>query len=155
MTISLIRNTFLLIAVSAFLAGCSISYSFGKSSDSISASSKSLTSSSGGDEESGGDEKKDEEKASEEVSLYMEDVTAATALYASKDESNTEFQNQIAAIAKSHGITDWESEKSTFTAMGEGLKKAGVSQDKISDLSYFKSISTDSHYSLVISGYQG
>jgi len=148
MNFSLIRNAFLLVVLSAFVTGCSISYSSGKSSDAISASSTSLTSSSGGD-------KKDAEQASEEVSLYMEDVTAATASYASNNESNSNFQNQIAAIAKTHGITDWESEQATFTAMGEGLKKAGVAEDNIRDLSYFNSISSESDYSLVINGYQG
>lgn len=142
----------LLGGVAFMQVGCSISYSLEKSSDSVSTSLDSLTSltsistsSSSGEEEG---------KVAAMGSLYEEDVAAVTVLYVSRDKNNnTEYQRRIAYIAKRHGISDWEQEESTFLAMGRGLRRAGVSEESITELPFFRSITEGTHYSTVLSAY--
>ena len=137
------RNLLLVVITLALLAGCSISYSSGKSSDSSTSSS---TSSSGGDEST---------KAAEEVSHYMEEISAMTVLSVSQQKDSEEFQRRITDIAISHGITDWEKEDSTFIAMGKGLKRAGVEEESIATLPYVEMFSQSPKYSLILKGYKG
>ncbi len=134
----------------AFLlqTGCSISYSLEKSSDSVSASLDSITSIS---TSSSGGEK---EKINTTGSLYVEDIAAITVLYVSRDQNTDEYQRQVTKIAANHGVSDWEQEKNTFLGMGKGLRRAGVSEEDISNLSYFRSMSDDANFSEVLKGYQ-
>jgi len=140
----------LLCATSLIQTGCSISYSLEKSSDSVSASLDSITSistsSSGGSEE--------EAKINATGTVYEEDVAAVTVLYVSREKTTDDYQRQVTAIAKNHGISDWEQEESTFLAMGKGLRRAGVSEDSITNLPFFRSIAKSSNYSSVITGYK-
>ncbi len=128
--------------------GCSISYSLEKSSDSVSTSLDSITSIS--TSSSGGEE----EKINETGTLYEEDVAAVTVLYVSREKTTDEYQRQVAGIAKNHGISDWEQEKTTFLGMGKGLRRAGVAEDSIANLPYFRSIADTAHYSQVVEGYK-
>ncbi|AGF77271.1 hypothetical protein UWK_00691 [Desulfocapsa sulfexigens DSM 10523] len=143
----------LLCVTSLIQTGCSISYSLEKSSDSVSASLDSITSitsistsSSGGSEE--------EAKINATGTVYEEDVAAVTVLYVSREKTTDDYQRQVTAIAKNHGISDWEQEESTFLAMGKGLRRAGVSEDSITNLPFFRSIAKSSNYSSVIKGYK-
>ena len=138
---SLFSSTLIIALCSTFISGCSISYSSGKSSDSI----QSIFSSSGGSKE---------KESTESASLYQDDVMAATVSFVKTEGTNFDFQNQISFIAQSHGITDWENEKSTYTAMGEGLHQAGVTQDNIKNLPYFNRLASNSNYSNVLQAYQ-
>ena len=139
----------LLCAASMMQAGCSVSYSLEKSSDSVSASLDSLTSistsSSGGSEEA---------KINATGSIYEEDVAAVTVLYVSREKTTDDYQRQVASIAKNHGISDWEQEESTYLGMGKGLRRAGVSEDSIVNLAFFRTIAGSSHYPNVITGYK-
>ncbi len=135
-----VRNLLLIVASLALLAGCSISYSSGKSSD----SSTSSFSSGGGECE----------KADKEISSYVEDVVSATDLYVSRGKSSQEFQRQITDIAAHHRITDWENEASTFVAMGKGLKRAGVNEESFADLPYFATVAVGPKYALLLKGYK-
>ncbi len=134
------RNLLLVIAGLALLAGCSISYSSGKSSDS-SVSSFS----------SGGGERKDAEK---ENGTYADDIVAATSLFVSHGGDADAFQRQVAFIAGKHGITAWANDDSTFVAMGKGLKQAGIKEDQIANLPYFSTISSGPKYDLLMKGYK-
>jgi hypothetical protein len=60
----------------------------------------------------------------------------------------------VAGIAKNHGISDWEQDETTFFGMGKGLRRAGVAEDSIANLPYFRSLADSSNYSLVIEGYK-
>lgn len=145
MRISLITAMFLLFAVFSLLSGCSISYSSGKSSDSISASSDSISDSSGS-----GD---DDEEAESTANVYGEDIAAATKRYALYQTESEQFMQTISNIAQNHGIVDWEQEKLTYTAMGRGLKQAGINEQIIGELTYFSSLAGSDDYSLVLAGY--
>ena len=101
----------------ALLAGCSVSassWSLSKSVRSSSRSSDSSSSSSPG--------------AAEEA--YREDVSDYTQAYAKSSRAGGDivaFRADLARLAEQHGITNWEENPSTYTAIGEGLGRAGVS----------------------------
>lgn len=145
MRISTITTVLLFLSVSVFLSGCSISYSGGKSSDSISASSDSISDSSGGDGESA---------AASAANNYAEDVTAATADYASNQRGAERFLQVISSIARTHGVVDWERDQLTYTSMGKGLKQAGVDEQTIATLAYFHGLPNRSDYLLVLESYR-
>jgi len=137
----------LLFAATCMLAGCSISYSTGKSSDSISGSldsiSGSFNSSSGGGT-----------TAAPAATAYAEDVAAATVLYASSPDNTQHFQQIISSIARSHGIVDWERDELTYRAMGQGLKQAGIAELQIAGLPYFQSLGQGVDFKRVLTGYR-
>jgi len=134
----------ILLAAAGLLAGCSISYSSGKSSDSISASLDSISGSSGSGKES---------STALTAKTYTEDVAAATVLFASGQENSKQFLDTISQIARSHGIVNWEKEKETYSSMGMGLKRAGITKEEIPELPYFSTLAGTSSYSGVLQGY--
>ena len=144
MRISTLASLLVLFTAISLLAGCSISYSTGKSSDAISASSDSISNSSDSD---------DDKTAASTASTYVEDVATATVRYASNQKAREQFLQTISNIARSHGIVDWEREKITYTAMGKGLKRAGINKQGIATLGYFRTLADKSDYSLVLKGY--
>ncbi|MCC6849281.1 MAG: putative lipoprotein [Deltaproteobacteria bacterium] len=88
--------------------GCSFSYS----SESSWKSSKSSSGSSSGGE--------DEKEA------YRDDVRDFTATWAAETGDVAGFEDGLTTVARRHGITDWEADDATFTAIGAGLKRARV-----------------------------
>ncbi len=145
MRISTITTVLLILSLPFFLSGCSISYSGGKSSDSISASLDSISdSSSGGDDSS----------AASAANNYAEDVIAATADYASNQSGVERFLQVISSIARAHGVVDWEREQLTYTSMGKGLKQADVDEKTIVTLTYFQGLMNRSDYLLVLKSYR-
>jgi len=131
-----------LFVTSTLLTGCSISYSTGKSSDSISASLDSISSGSGG-----------ATVAALEAGAYVEDVAAATALYASGRNNSEYFLRSIGHIARSHGIVDWERADLTYGAMGRGLRRAGIAEEQIGALPYFQTLAGRACFTLLLKGY--
>ncbi len=138
--LSVVRNLLLAVACLALLAGCSISYSSGKSSD----SSVSSFSSGGGDTK----------KVDEEAGNYVDDVASATKMFVSQGGNDEGFQRNIAFIAGKHGITAWGNDDSTFMAMGKGLKQSGIKEDRISTLPYFSTITEGHNYEMLMKGYK-
>ena len=110
---------FLAALMVAPLVGCSISASSGslsKSSRSSSHSSDSSSSSSPG--------------AAERA--YQEDVLDYTRAYAKSGGGDFRaFQADLARLAEEHGITNWEENPATYTAIGEGLGSAKVSDGEL------------------------
>jgi len=87
--------------------------SFSDSSESISKSvSSPFTSSS----DSSGDSQ----------AAYREDVRDYTAAYVRSGGDFDTFERKIGSIAAKHGITDWELDKGTYLAIGQGLRKGGL-----------------------------
>lgn len=110
---AVVRLVAMLVAVP--LAGCSISassWSLSKSSRSSSRSSDSSSNSSPG--------------AAEHA--YRDDVTDYTRTWARSGRGDVRgFQTDVARIAEEHGITNWEENPGTYTAIGEGLGSAKIS----------------------------
>ena len=98
------------------VAGCSVSassWSVSKSVRSSSHSSDSSSSSSPG--------------AAEEA--YREDVSDYTSAFVKSAATSdlAGFRADLSRLAREHGITNWEENPSTYTAIGDGLGRAGVS----------------------------
>ena len=112
-----------LVALALVLgAGCSFSYSSKSISDSIAGSSESISDSS--TSSSPAEEKK---KDPEPEALYREDVGNLTAAYVRQGGDVASFQRGLGAIARQHGISDWEASPATWAAVGEGLRGANAS----------------------------
>ncbi len=108
-----------IVAVLLFgTAGCG---SLSKSSKSISTSvSKSVSSPFVSSSRSSSPEK-----------AYREDVRDFTAAHVQSGGNAADLLREIASLAEGHGITDWESNESTYRAIGEGLGKAGYRQVEV------------------------
>jgi hypothetical protein len=115
-----IGNVVLALAAPCLLAvGCSFSYSSKSISDSVSASGKSFSDSSESSSPAG--------EGGRSAALYQEDVRDFTAAYARGDGDVAGLQRGLAAVARRHGVSDWESAPATWVAVGEGLRQAASS----------------------------
>ena len=70
-------------------------------------------------------------KSSSPEAAYQEDVRDYTAAHVQSGGTVDELRRQIGVLAERHGITDWESNESTFEAIGQGLAKAGYRQVQV------------------------
>ena len=140
-----VLQIFFFLAVTAVLSGCSVSYSTGKSSDTVStlldSVSGSSTSMSGG-----GD-------VASIMQGYADDIAAVTYLWVSEKKSEEQFLRLLTAVARTHGIVDWEQTSATFEAMGRGLYQAGIPREGIVKLPFFRKLADNARYALVLQGY--
>lgn len=128
------KLTLLTLLTSLFLYNCAASESVGslstsvngvstssnsisKLSDSVQSISGSLQSISGSS--SGGDKSKSQ--------VYRRDIQDLTAMYY-KNGFDSEYNYDLAQVAKRNGILNWESDPSTYIGIGQGLKKAQVEE---------------------------
>jgi hypothetical protein len=56
-----------------------------------------------------------------------------TARYANSAIGFDAFQKGLAEVAEMHGITNWEADRATYVAVGQGLRRAGVSAARLED----------------------
>ena len=103
--------------------GCSISKSSGSISDSISSPSKSSSRLSG----SGGDDEAAPE-APQDTASYQEDVSQLAFTYAKSGGDIGAFRSAVSKLATQRGITNWEVDATTSTAIGSGVAKAGMQE---------------------------
>jgi len=87
-------------------------------------------------------------------SAYQRDVTDYTAKFAASDGEPGSFQRDLSTIAEGHGVTDWERDDATYLAIGRGLAKAGVSEQRYQQLAVQLSNANPSQLALVRSGYE-
>jgi hypothetical protein len=101
--------------LAAVAAGCSISDSisspFSWSSDSIASSSRSSSRNRAED--------------------YRNDVADYTQAQVQSGGDFPTFTRGLGAIAAKHGVSDWESDSNTYVGIGQGLKRAGVTQTQV------------------------
>jgi hypothetical protein len=111
---------FLFGGAALLAAGCSFSYS----SKSLfnSATSPSKSSSGSGD---------DEESYQADRLNYKDEVAVFTDSLARTKATPEDFLRGISRIAHRHGISDWESYKETYVAIGHGLRKAGIARKQL------------------------
>jgi len=129
----------LIVALALLPLGCSFYYSSESSMKALTSPSRSSKSSSGDDEE-----KKE---------AYRDDVRDFTAAYAAKHEDLAGFESGLSNVARRHGITDWEAEDTTYTAVGAGLQRADV---RASDRARYESLvggNTPAKVALIRQGY--
>jgi hypothetical protein len=102
---------FVLLGAGLMLSGCSISYSVGKSSDSV----KSISDSSSPSEE-----------ADPTKTAYRSDLSNYTVVSVQSAQTTADYLRGVTRIAEEHGITDWEHDRASYLAIGSGLQQAGV-----------------------------
>ena len=131
-----------LLLLCCFIAsGCSFSNS---SKHSFKSSSSPSRSSSGGAEES----------ASKTVSSLQEDIEALTILYVGSSGSSVNFQRELGQISAGHGVVDWESHPGVFTAIGEGVKRAGVAKESVAALPFLQGMTSSPLYPRIVAAYK-
>jgi len=107
----------------ASLAGCSISHSSQSSSGSSKSSSDLVSSPFASSSKS----------SASDQARFEGDVADYTAEFVTSSSGTMDgFRNQLSKIAEDHGITDWENNRSTYVAIGRGLKKADLGGPQIS-----------------------
>jgi hypothetical protein len=112
------RRAALALSLASLLAGlaaCSISYSSESISKSVSSPFKSSSGSSSGGESD---------------SAYLDEVRSFSAGFGSSGGDATAFRRGLGSIAERRGLHDWEDDDPTCKAIGEGLKRAGLTQEK-------------------------
>lgn len=114
-----LRLAAILLVVSA---GCSFSTSSKSISDSISGSSGSISDSSTSSSPSDG------KATSEPETLYREDVRNLTTAWVQRGGDLPSFQRDLGALARRHGIGDWESAPATWSGIEDGLHAANASR---------------------------
>jgi hypothetical protein len=87
-------------------------------------------------------------------SAYQRDVTDYTAKFAASEAESQSFQRDLSAIAEGHGVTDWERDETTYLAIGRGLAKAGLTEQRFQQLADELSNQDPSQLALVRSGYE-
>lgn len=101
-----------------WLGGCSLSDSSVSISDSGSSISKSSSSSSN-------------RGIPEARQPYRDDVANLTYSVVNSSMTSTEFPTALARTAREFEISDWSQEKATFYGIGKGLRKAGITKNRI------------------------
>jgi len=114
----------LLLTAALASGGCSFSYSSKSSSDSSKSSSES--SSSPFDSSSASSSSDRAAKQS-----YQQDIADYTKAYVISGGADSGFPNGIGDIARKHGVSDWESDQSTWEGVGAGLAAANVKPDQL------------------------
>lgn len=124
MPLSLLKLTILLAVVAVPVSGCSISYSIGKSSDSV----KSISDSSG------------PSATADNETAYRNDLNDFTVASVQSGQPAEAYLQSVSRIAEAHGITDWEHERNTYLAIGAGLKQAGLGREEVPRLALVRSL---------------
>ncbi|MGY6277012.1 putative lipoprotein [Methylomonas sp. MgM2] len=113
----------LLALATVTLTACS----FSKSSESSSASSEGIFGLISSPSTSSSD------SSATEQEKYENEVTDYTAEFVNSSSGTLEsFREHISKVAQDHGITNWESDHTTYVAIGRGLKKANLNDPQIS-----------------------
>lgn len=101
---------FMVMVLAASTGGCSFSESSKSSSNIVSSP---FTSSS---------------ESSSPENAYREQVQDFTGSYVKSGGDMSKLEQEIGKIAEQRGISDWESNQSTYIGIGKGLKAAGINQ---------------------------
>jgi hypothetical protein len=112
------RQLALGLALAALAPGCSISHSVESLSDSVSSPFESSSDSSGGEEDA----------------AYRDEVSGFAAGFAASGGDATAFRRGVASIAERRGIHDWEDDDPTCRAIGAGLQRARLGEDRAEDV---------------------
>ncbi len=130
-----------LMSCCLIISGCSFSTSSKHSSKS--SSSPSRSSSGGGDE-----------NAAKISNSLDEEVEALAILYVGSSGSAYDFQRELSQIASGHGVVDWEGHAPIYSAIGKGVKRAGVSQKSLATLPFLQGMTTSPFYSKIVDAYK-
>lgn len=135
--------TLLAAAILAVIPACSFSRSSRSSSASSSASSRSSSRSG--------------RAAPPAVaqSDFQEEIAAIAVLYAGSNGTVENFQRDVSAAAERNGIPYWEMDERVFSAIGVGLKRAGVAREAIPHLAFLQGVRNAAHFGAIDRAYAG
>ena len=141
----------------AFASLCLISLE-GCISESVTSSAASSGSSASSSESSSSPSKSSSKNKSEsgEKGNYRKDVANLASSVSVSQITPSDFANALTRLAAQDKISHWESEKTTFLAVGEGLKQAGVAYSSIESLACLEDVlaSRKDALSLIQEGYK-
>lgn len=139
---SIFKAMGLAIAIGFLLSGstgCSFVDSSGSISDSISSPSewsKSSSDSSSGSSDSsgggGGNESEDKGEAPEapaQTQTYQQDVTELAFTFGQQGGDIGSLRSGVSNLATQRGLTNWEADALTCQSIGQGVARAGMSED--------------------------
>jgi hypothetical protein len=66
-------------------------------------------------------------RSSSPEDAYRDDVRDFTAAYLKSGGDVSQLKSEVGAVAKKHGVTDWERSQATYEGIGAGLAKGGAS----------------------------
>lgn len=113
----------MLISTLLVLVGCSLSTSSQSASDSSASSESSSRSSASSSRSSTSAERRQ--------SRYREDVRSYTAAYVRSGARFDAFEKELGELARSHGLTNWEEDETTYVGIGAGLGDAAVGKAQL------------------------
>ncbi len=131
----------LLLTCGLILNGCSFSTSSKHSSKS--STSPSRSSSQGG-----------QESVQQATTSLQEEVEALAILYVGSSGSATDFQRELGQVAKGHGIVDWENSPHVFSAVGKGIRRAGVTEDAVPTLPFLSGLEATQFFPKIEEAYK-
>jgi hypothetical protein len=106
------------VLYAASLGGCGVFKSSTSQASSESSSKVSSSCSPSGDEDS----------------AYQRDIRDYTASYAMTGGTAERFQRDLGALAEEYGGTDWEADPTTLVAVGRGLGRVQVDEERTQEL---------------------
>lgn len=86
---------------------------------------------------------------------YRSDLENTVVLAMRRGNTGEDLLSQIGTVAKRHGLDDWTSAEETFTAIGAGMRQAGVSGERAELVAELVSGGDASHRRLVLEAYGG
>ncbi len=86
---------------------------------------------------------------------YHSDLENTVVLAMRRGNTGEDLLSQIGMVAKRHGLDDWTSAEETFTAIGAGMRQAGVSGERAELVAELVSGGDASHRRLVLEAYGG
>ncbi len=86
---------------------------------------------------------------------YRSDLENTVVLAMRRGNTGEDLLSQIGMVAKRHGLDDWTSAEETFTAIGAGMRQAGVAGERAELVAELVSGGDASHRRLVLEAYGG
>jgi hypothetical protein len=134
------KNATLFIGLT-FLLGLGLAGSFSDSSKSISNSISSPFKWSSGSFAGGGD------------TAYRQQIRDYTYAYTHSGGEISAFRRGVGSLAAKRGVTDWESDDATVTAIGAGLRQSGMGKTEMQEFAAERFPGSPAQSRLVEKGY--
>ena len=90
-----------------------------------------------------------------EDSAYQQEIRDYTVAHTRSGENLDAFRRGVGGLAGARGISDWESDRPTVTAIGEGLEDAGMDSDEARHFASRLFPEDEARIEVALSGYAG
>jgi ABC-type glycerol-3-phosphate transport system substrate-binding protein len=86
---------------------------------------------------------------------YGSDVENSVILAMRRDFGEEDLLRQLGVVARRHGVEDWQSSDEAFTAIGNGLRRAKVAEDRATAVAELVSAGNPEKRRLVLRAFEG